>query len=72
MAPTVAPKLGSNRSCSFEPTPQLQQRGFQAISATYTTAQGNARSLTIEPQGELQFLFLKQQQKLLTNTTDKV
>ena len=40
------PGQGSNRSCSHRPTPQPQQRGIQAASATYTTAHGNARSLT--------------------------
>ena len=33
-------------SCSCQPTPQPQQRQIRATSATYTTAQGNARSLT--------------------------
>ena len=37
---------GSNLSCSSWPTPQPQQRRIQAISASYTTAQGNARYLT--------------------------
>ena len=34
---------GSNQSCSWWPTPQQHQ--IQAVSATYTTACGNARSL---------------------------
>ena len=33
-------------SCSCWPTPLSQQRKIQAASATYTTAQGNARSST--------------------------
>ena len=28
------------------PTPETQQRGIRAMSATYTTAHSNARSLT--------------------------
>ena len=40
------PGEGSNRSWSCRPTPQPQQRGIRATSATYTTAHGNARSLT--------------------------
>ena len=40
------PRLGSNRSCSRQPVPQPQQCQLQAVSATYTTAHGNARSLT--------------------------
>ena len=37
---------GSNQSYSCRPTPQQQQPRIQATSATYTTAHGNARSLT--------------------------
>ena len=37
---------GLNRSCSCRPTPQAQQCGTRAKSATYTTAHGNTRSLT--------------------------
>ena len=40
------PDQGSNRSCSHRPTPEPQQRGIRAASATYTTAHGNAGSLT--------------------------
>ena len=40
------PRLGSNRSYSCQPTPQLQQRAIQAESVTYTAAHGNAGSLT--------------------------
>ena len=41
------PGQGSNRSCrSNRPTPEPQQRGIRAASATYTTAQSNAGSLT--------------------------
>ena len=40
------PDQGLNRSCSCRPTPQPQQRQIQAVSATYTTAHGNAGSLT--------------------------
>ena len=29
-----------------QPTPESKQRGIQAMSATYTTAHGNSRSLT--------------------------
>ena len=41
------PGLGVNQSCSCWPTPQPQQRQIWAMSATYyTTAHGNAGSLT--------------------------
>ena len=40
------PGWRSNWSCSCWPTPEPQQLGIQASSATYTTAHGNARSLT--------------------------
>ena len=40
------PRLGSNRSCSCWHTPQPQQFGIRALSVTYTTGHGNARSLT--------------------------
>ena len=40
------PRLGSNRSYSCQPTPQPQQRRIRAESLNYTTAHGNARSLT--------------------------
>ena len=40
------PGYGSNRSCSCRPTPEPQQCQIWAVSATYTTAHGNARSLT--------------------------
>ena len=40
---------GSNPSCSHRPTPEPQQRGIWAASVTYTTAHGNARSLTHWP-----------------------
>ena len=40
------PSQGSNWSCSYRPTSQPQQRGIQAMSATYTTAHGNTGSLT--------------------------
>ena len=33
-----------NQSCNCQPTPQPQQRWIQAVSATYTTAHGRARS----------------------------
>ena len=39
------PGLGLNQSCSCRPTPQPWQYRIQAVSATYTTAHGNARSL---------------------------
>ena len=41
-----SPGWGLNGSCSCWPTPQPQQLGIQALSVTYTTAHGNARSLT--------------------------
>ena len=34
------------RAVACRPTPQLQQHGMQALSATYTTAHGNAGSPT--------------------------
>ena len=37
---------GSNWSCSCLPTPPSQQCQIRAASATYSTAHGNARSLT--------------------------
>ena len=40
------PGQGLNRSCSHRPTPEPQQCGIRAASATYTTAHGNAGSLT--------------------------
>ena len=40
------PRLGVNQSYSCQPTPQPQQRGIQAASSAYTTALGNAGSLT--------------------------
>ena len=40
------PDQGSNWSCSHQPTPQPQQCRIQATASTYTTAQGNAGSLT--------------------------
>ena len=40
------PRLGVSWSCSCQPRPEPQQLGIQASSATYTTAHGNARSLT--------------------------
>ena len=36
----------SNLSCSRQPTPQPQQCQIRAASVTYTTAHGNAGSLT--------------------------
>ena len=36
---------GSNQSCSCQLTPQPQQLGIQASSATHPTAHSNARSL---------------------------
>ena len=40
------PRLGSNWRCHHWPMPQPQQCQNWATSATYTTAQGNARSST--------------------------
>ena len=40
------PAQGSNRSCSHQPTPEPQQRGIRAMSATHTTAHGKAGSPT--------------------------
>ena len=40
------PRLGVESSCCFWPMPQTQQFEIRAASATYTTAHGNARSLT--------------------------
>jgi len=40
------PGQGSNQSCSHWPMPEPQKRGIRAASATYTTAHGNAGSLT--------------------------
>ena len=40
------PSKGLNWSYSCLPTPQAQQHGIRATSAAYTTAQGNAESLT--------------------------
>ena len=43
---TEVPRLGSIQSCCCRPTPQPQQSQIWAASATYTTALGNAGSLT--------------------------
>ena len=40
------PRLGSNQSCSHWPIPQPQQHQIRAASMTYTTAHGDAGSLT--------------------------
>ena len=40
------PRLGLSGSCSCLPTPQPQTLQIWAVSATYTTADGSARSLT--------------------------
>ena len=40
------PRLGVELELYSQPIPQPQQDGIQATSATYTTAHGNARSLT--------------------------
>ena len=40
------PRLGVNQSCSRQSTPQALQCGIRTTSATYTTAHGNAGSLT--------------------------
>ena len=42
----MLPGQGSNQSYSCQPTPQPQQCQVQAMSATYTTAHGNAGSPT--------------------------
>ena len=39
-------KKKKNQSCICQPTPQPQQHQVQAASSTYTTAHGNAGSLT--------------------------
>ena len=41
-----SPGLGSNRSYNYWPTPQSHQHQIRTASATYTTAQDNARFLT--------------------------
>ena len=40
------PGWGSKQSCGCWPTPQPQQGGIRALSATYTTAHSNAGSST--------------------------
>ena len=40
------PGQGSNRSCSCRPTPQPQQSGIRAASATYPAVHGNTGPLT--------------------------
>ena len=40
------PGQESNQSCSRQPTPEPQQHRILAAPVTYTTAHGNARSLT--------------------------
>ena len=37
---------GLNQSCCYQPAPEPQPRRIWAASLTYTTAHGNARSLT--------------------------
>ena len=39
------PRLGSNQSCSCQPTPQPQAQWIQAGSETYAAAYGNNGSL---------------------------
>ena len=54
------PSQGSNPNCSCWPTPQPQQHKIPAASAIYTTAHGNARSLThwARPGIELTFSWI--------------
>ena len=40
------PRLGVESELYHRPTPEPQQGGIRAASATYTTAHGNAGSLT--------------------------
>ena len=40
------PGWGSNQSYSYWPGPQSQRHRIRAVSATYTTTQGNTGSLT--------------------------
>ena len=40
------PKLGVKSELQLQPTPQPQRCGIRAVSVTYTTALGNAGSLT--------------------------
>ena len=40
------PRLGSNQSCSCQPTPEPQQHQIWAMSVTHNTAHRNAGSLT--------------------------
>ena len=40
------PRLGVKWSCSCQPTPQPEQHGIWAVSMTYTTAHGYAKSIT--------------------------
>ena len=70
------PRLGSNWSYSHRPTPQLQQHGIWAMSATYTMAHGNTRSLThwarpgIKPSSSwilVRFIYPEPQWQLLFN-----
>ena len=42
----IFPCQGSNRNCSRWPMPEPHKLRIWAMSATYTTAHGNARSLT--------------------------
>ena len=43
---TEVPRLGVESELLPWPTPEPQQRQILAVSATYTTAHGNTRSLT--------------------------
>ena len=40
------PRLGSNWSCSYQPTPQPWQHQIWAMPVIYTTSHGNTGSLT--------------------------
>ena len=40
------PRLDIESECSCQPTPEPQQCGIQAVSATYNTAHGKTGSLT--------------------------
>ena len=55
----VDPSLMSSlqRGCGHRPTPQTQQQQIWAASVTYTTAQGNAGSLTHEVRPGIEPVF---------------
>ena len=64
------PGQGLNQSCGCWPTPQPQQCRIQAMSATRTTAQGNAGSSTTLSEARDQTLILTDPSAVLSHEGD--